>query len=275
MKTATKVIQMLVLCLAFISITAFAATTPTTFDAPIIAEISVYTDNNETGLEFTLTLPDTIKNALDFYANHERGYNQVGYVSSIWGEYTVDGSTWQEMPIDNGGIINEGIRKTVPRDDINEDKTVQFHIKFTGWDESLGDWESPWSNVLTSNWAKADSIIKQLEEEGQITLYINFDTGKATLKPDAAGIISEIVAALQARPNISVKLEGHTDNVGSAANNKILSDDRANAVMAAIIAEGIDKGRLSAEGFGLEKPIAGNDTEEGRARNRRVELVKQ
>jgi outer membrane protein OmpA-like peptidoglycan-associated protein len=121
----------------------------------------------------------------------------------------------------------------------------------------------------------ADTILHKLEKEGHIALYINFDSGLATLKPDSAEIIAEIVTALKSKPGLKVKLEGHTDNVGNAAANKKLSDDRAKAVMNAIVAKGIDKARLSAEGFGLEKPIADNNTEEGRAKNRRVELVKQ
>ena len=121
----------------------------------------------------------------------------------------------------------------------------------------------------------ADTILHKLEKEGHIALYINFDTGKAILKPDAVEVIGEIVAALKTKPQLKVKLEGHTDNVGNAAANKKLSDDRAKAVMGAIVTKGIDKTRLSAEGFGLEKPIADNNTEEGRAKNRRVELVKQ
>jgi outer membrane protein OmpA-like peptidoglycan-associated protein len=121
----------------------------------------------------------------------------------------------------------------------------------------------------------ADTIVHKLEKEGHIALYINFDTGLATLKPDADEVIDEIVTALNSKPDLNVKLEGHTDNVGNAAANKTLSNDRANAVMNAIVAKGIDKSRLSAEGFGLEKPVADNNTEEGRAKNRRVELVKQ
>jgi outer membrane protein OmpA-like peptidoglycan-associated protein len=120
----------------------------------------------------------------------------------------------------------------------------------------------------------ADAILHKLDKAGYITLYINFDTGKATIKPESQAIIDEIAIALKSKKQLKVKLEGHTDNVGNADANKKLSDDRAKAVMAAIVAKGIDKGRLSAQGFGLEKPIADNNTEAGRAKNRRVELVK-
>ncbi|MCL2297558.1 MAG: OmpA family protein [Proteobacteria bacterium] len=120
----------------------------------------------------------------------------------------------------------------------------------------------------------SDTILHKLEKEGHIALYINFDTGKATIKPESKDIVDEVVTALKAKPKLKVKLEGHTDNVGSAADNKKLSDARAKAVMDAIVVKGIDKSRLSAEGFGLEKPIADNGTEAGRAKNRRVELVK-
>jgi len=122
--------------------------------------------------------------------------------------------------------------------------------------------------------AEAEIIVKKLEEEGFVTLYINFDSGKYTIKPESYKIIDDIAAALKAKPAMKVKLEGHTDNVGNARANKKLSDDRAKAVMDAIVAKGIDKARLSAQGFGLEKPIADNKTEEGRAKNRRVELVR-
>ncbi|MCL2021068.1 MAG: OmpA family protein [Betaproteobacteria bacterium] len=121
----------------------------------------------------------------------------------------------------------------------------------------------------------ADTILHKLEKEGHIALYINFDTGKSTIKSESNELIDEIVAALKSKSDMKVKLEGHTDNVGTPADNKKLSNDRANAVMSAIVAKGINKSRLSAEGFGLEKPVADNGTEEGRARNRRVEMVRQ
>ncbi len=79
---------------------------------------------------------------------------------------------------------------------------------------------------------------------------------------------------LKSNPSLKVSIEGHTDNAGKAAANKTLSDSRANAVMKALIEEDINKSRLSAKGWGQEKPVADNATDEGRAKNRRVEIVK-
>jgi len=73
---------------------------------------------------------------------------------------------------------------------------------------------------------------------------------------------------------LKIAIEGHTDNTGDAAHNKKLSGDRAHAVMKALIGQKIDKSRLSAKGYGAERPLVANDTEDNRAKNRRVELVK-
>lgn len=118
-------------------------------------------------------------------------------------------------------------------------------------------------------------ILKTLNTEGHIALYINFDTGKSTIKPDSQNIIHQIVAMMKDNPDLRIGVEGHTDNVGNPKSNQTLSEDRAKAVVAAIEKEGIDTKRLSAAGFGQDKPIADNRTEEGRAKNRRVELVKR
>ena len=74
---------------------------------------------------------------------------------------------------------------------------------------------------------------------------------------------------------LKISIEGHTDNVGDAVSNKKLSDSRAKSVMDALIARGIDKTRMSAKGWGQEKPVADNRTEDGKAKNRRVEIVKK
>jgi OOP family OmpA-OmpF porin len=87
--------------------------------------------------------------------------------------------------------------------------------------------------------------------------------------------VREIVAMLKAAPTLRLSIEGHTDNVGTPAANKVLAENRAKSVMKAIVENGIPAGRLTAVGFGQEVPVADNRTEEGRAKNRRVELVKK
>lgn len=99
-----------------------------------------------------------------------------------------------------------------------------------------------------------------------------FDTGKATLKAESQEQVDKTAAILKAFPKVKIKIGGYTDNVGKAASNMKLSADRANTVMAALVAAGIDKGRLEAEGYGAEHPTASNDTEEGRAANRRIDV---
>lgn len=97
---------------------------------------------------------------------------------------------------------------------------------------------------------------------------------KASLRPDAAAIVDEISALLHANPPLRLAIDGHTDSTGSAERNRILSGERAAAVVTALVGKGIDATRLKSRGFGPDKPVADNTTETGRALNRRVELVK-
>jgi outer membrane protein OmpA-like peptidoglycan-associated protein len=121
----------------------------------------------------------------------------------------------------------------------------------------------------------ASDMFDALNREGRIALYINFDTGKSMIKSESKPIIAQIVQMLKANPKLNISVEGHTDNVGNPKSNKTLSDERAKAVVADIVAQGIDAKRLSSVGHGQDKPIADNNTEEGRAKNRRVEIVKK
>lgn len=121
----------------------------------------------------------------------------------------------------------------------------------------------------------ANDMLDALNKDGYMALYINFDTGKSDIKPESLPIIEQMAALLKDNPSLKLSVEGHTDNVGSASSNKTLSEQRAKAVVAAVAGKGIDAGRMSAVGWGQEKPIADNRTEEGRAKNRRVEIVKK
>ncbi len=121
----------------------------------------------------------------------------------------------------------------------------------------------------------AGEMLNALNRDGFIALYINFDTGKADIKPEAEATVAQIVSLLQENADLKVSIEGHTDNVGTAAANKALSEARAKSVMGAVVRGGVDGARLSAVGWGQEKPVADNRTEDGRAKNRRVEIVKK
>ena len=120
----------------------------------------------------------------------------------------------------------------------------------------------------------ADDIANDLTKNGKSILYINFDVDQAKITQEGDEIVTEIANALKKDNALKISIEGHTDNSGDAKHNKKLSNDRANTVMQKLIALGIDKTRLSAIGYGAEKPLVANDTEENKAKNRRVELVK-
>jgi len=118
-------------------------------------------------------------------------------------------------------------------------------------------------------------LVDKLSKDGFITLYVNFDTGKSTIKPDSAATLDSAAAALKEAANLKVEVAGHTDNVGTPEANLKLSQDRAQAVMAALTERGVKADRLTAKGYGQTSPVADNRTEDGRAKNRRVELVKK
>jgi outer membrane protein OmpA-like peptidoglycan-associated protein len=123
---------------------------------------------------------------------------------------------------------------------------------------------------------KANDMAKALTDTGKIDIYgIYFDTDRTELKPESKSTLEEVAKLLQADPSLRLEVAGHTDNTGAAAHNTQLSAGRAAAVVNALVTTyGIDRARLQAKGYGDSKPVAPNDTEQNRARNRRVELRK-
>lgn len=128
---------------------------------------------------------------------------------------------------------------------------------------------------------RTDSLIAEgeyntaglLDEEVSFTRPILFDFDKDSLKAESEYIIDELVDALMSDPKLRLEIQGHTDNVGTIEYNQDLSERRANAVRNAIIAKGIDPRRLRARGFGMSRPVATNETEDGRAKNRRTQFL--
>ena len=119
-------------------------------------------------------------------------------------------------------------------------------------------------------------LYDRLTTDGKIVTYaITFESGKADLKPESIVEINRVAKLMQEHTDLSFEVQGHCDNTGSDAVNDPLSQKRAEAIVAALVKQGIDKSRLTAVGKGSHSPIAPNTTDEGRAKNRRVEFVKK
>jgi OmpA-OmpF porin, OOP family len=103
--------------------------------------------------------------------------------------------------------------------------------------------------------------------------HLNFVSGSTQLTPDSNKTVSDLAQVLNAYPTAQVQLSGHTDNTGNPQSNQALSLDRANAIKATLVGDGVAANRISTQGFGQERPLASNDTEQGRAQNRRIELT--
>jgi OmpA-OmpF porin, OOP family len=123
---------------------------------------------------------------------------------------------------------------------------------------------------------KAPEMAKALSAAGKIDIYgIFFDVDKTELKPESRAALEEVAKLLKSDPSLTIEVAGHTDNTGGADHNMKLSFGRAAAAVNALVnTYGIDKARLQPKGYGDTKPVAPNDSDQGRAKNRRVELRK-
>ena len=112
---------------------------------------------------------------------------------------------------------------------------------------------------------------RDFAEKPFILAGVTFDNAKATIRPESFPLLDSVVEFMVHKKSARVEISGHTDNVGNAKANKALSEKRAQACRNYIVSKGIDKKRLDAVGYGDEHPIAPNDTDEGRQKNRRIE----
>lgn len=131
------------------------------------------------------------------------------------------------------------------------------------------------SGMVTSDAGQLtrQNMASALVRQGRFAMRLPFDFNQATLRPDALPTVVELARLMQQYPALRVRLEGHTDRVGTDAYNHKLSLGRAQAVKAALLAQGITGQRIEVAAFGATRPVASNDTDAGRAQNRRVEVV--
>lgn len=150
----------------------------------------------------------------------------------------------------------------------------QYQIFIMGFADSTS------SNVLnipalTGNAYYKDPFTVNLEFDPAKTFVLDnveFDFGKANLRPESAPTLDNLVDYLQRRPSEKIEIGGHTDNKGSDAKNLQLSLERAKTIVAYLVAKGVDPSRLTAKGYGAMEPVEDNNTEAGRQKNRRTEV---
>jgi len=123
--------------------------------------------------------------------------------------------------------------------------------------------------------ASTEDIAKGLKKDGKVVIGggILFETNSAKLAPNAEDLVKRISDVMKKNPDLNISVVGHTDNTGDYNYNVQLSERRAKAFANALIKDGVPANRLTAVGVGPQSPVATNDTDEGRAQNRRVELV--
>lgn len=150
----------------------------------------------------------------------------------------------------------------------------KYEIFIMGFKDSTSwnfiDIPKPAANTSYKDPFKVD--IKFMPSKTFVLEDCNFETGKSTLEPESYAVIDELYAYLVRKSDEIIEIGGHTDNVGKAAANLKLSEERATAVKNYLLAKGIDESRLSAKGYGMTVPVSDNKTEEGRAQNRRTEV---
>jgi len=214
---------------------------------PIDVEVAVATDT----VTLTGVVPDQA--TVD---------GMVGAAESVWGTGNVDGSG---LTVDPLYTVAGGAIQVTGISDVGDTRVADFAAAAGA---AYGVTVDNQSEVDTSG-----DALGRLEERLRQQLAanpINFATGSADIDPSSDAILEEVAAAMNAAAGVAVDVVGHTDDQGAAGANQELSEDRAQAVVDRLVELGVDADRLTARGAGEDEPIAENDTDEGRAQNRRI-----
>ena len=153
------------------------------------------------------------------------------------------------------------------------DRTVWVHLHVGSASGSLAVAEVK-TLVPTAGLLPVSELARKIAADGRVAVPVEFALDKADILDASRPQIDAVAQLLKDDATLRLSVEGHTDNTGAPARNRPLSEERARAVVAALTQQGIDAQRLEAKGFGADKPVADNASDEGRARNRRVELVR-
>lgn len=214
--------------------------------------------------------------SLEVYRNYESAFKRLGFETlfACKGDDCgivryLPGAGWAEVWYGNGHFVFSG-KLARPQGDIY----LTLHVASEYACLDTIEIKPMQGGQITVN---AAALKGDIGKSGHVAVYgIHFDTAKADIKQDSAPVLGEISKLLQEDPNLKLYVVGHTDNVGGLAANLELSRRRAAAVVQALTTQyGVAAGRLQAYGAGPYAPVASNDSEDGRALNRRVDLVKQ
>lgn len=233
-------------------------------------------------------------NELQLRTSNSKTETKEGNLFYYYYRYNSDAGVKMKSPLQiiknyENAIVKNGGRLVYKNTNVTEGEIVaslylstkekEYWIQLTGFAGNGTEVEAYALNVLEIESMKqevvASEMFEKINKEGYIALYINFETGKSDIKPESQSIIEQLTEMLKQNQTLKISIEGHTDNVGGEKTNQPLSESRAKSVMNALVAKGIEVSRLKSKGWGQSKPIADNNTEEGRAKNRRVEILKQ
>jgi OmpA-OmpF porin, OOP family len=226
----------------------------------------------------------------------KHNYDQIDFVSADSQDVKVEGNLtfiWYVFNAESGAVepsffqilknYSTAILKIGGKKNYQDGVAAFFELKKNGKEYKIAVRCTNNSDIILSvveiepmvQEITANAMLDALNKDGSVALNILFETGKSAIEKESLTIVDQIFELLDKNPELKISIEGHTDNVGVPANNKKLSQERAKAVMDALVIKGIDKSRMSFTGWGQEKPVADNTTDEGKAQNRRVEIVKK
>ncbi len=251
-------------------------------------------------------LPDVFTVEFDYWINSYTETNEIPSQKYILEFYDAEGDEVMELEFAEGAVYWNYIAAT---GDDREGKITDYKEKINSWSHmavsfnkrafkayingarvvNIPSMKAPVRfTIRNSHWRDHRTMVtnfriakgavplydRMMSEGKFITYGITFDVGKSTIKPESMGEINRIVQLMNENPDLKFSVEGHTDSTGNAASNQTLSEARSKAIVDKLVEMGIAADRLTASGKGQNNPIADNGTDEGRAKNRRVEFVK-